>query len=598
MSLPSARQTLRQLSPRRVLLTALALALVATAGGAFVLDHPAAQAGFGQRDWSSFETVTGGDRAYTVAVTHAGGAESSGLTVRHTRYANGSFVETVVPTGAASTLPDGTLSRRSVVHLGDVRYERTTYARGRPSTLEPHVYVDDEGRVVDRREDAAGSVGGSYAEGVERLLAGQVSVAAGTVTRNGTTFARYDVLGDRDAVERLTASESVTGHLLVDDAGRVRYAELRSGDAVVEYRATPGARRSVPSWVATARAKLDPPMSVPDVRAYRRNGTVVLLSPAQWTPDETATLALLADGGPLATVRLPAGDPVFERRENDTYVAVVTPTRSGAALSTDRPDGRGDWARAPERLVVDRTGRNLHDAPVEPGSRLGSVYSVVAAHLRPRNGGGRVLRVDDLQFGEHAGPDTSVTLTVGNGTAARSLTVRARDLSTERFYLLRTADGLEVRNAGGIATHVTPSTRFANRRFVADARFRVRAGGVVVVERPVPERVTQAGPRPLPALLTGVGIRTYDEPPDRALLGRGPELRAMNWTGDTFVTVHSWDYDRLRVGGGVDALHSGALREDETHYYRASDGTTVWVETANGTRLYRGTANGSAVVSP
>ena len=43
---------------------------------------------------------------------------------------------------------------------------------------------------------------------------------------------------------------------------------------------------------------------------------------------------------------------------------------------------------------------------------------------------------------------------------------------------------------------------------------------------------------------------------------------------------------------------TGVVREDATHYYRAADGTTVWVETANGTRLYRGTANGTDVVSP
>lgn len=598
--LRTALQSVRRvsLSPRRLLLVSLALVLAAAVGGAVAFDHPAAQVGVGQRHWSSFETVTDGDGAYAVTVVHAveTSAGTRGTAISYRRAATGSYVETVRPT-AGATLPESDLAGRAVAQFGDVRYERETYPPGSdPATLAPDVYADGDGHVVSR-DQPAGSVGAGYATGVERILATQVYARAGTTTRNGTTFTRYDVLGSRRPVARLTGS-GVTGYLLVDPAGRVRCAELRTtaagGDALT-YRATPGAAPTVPDWVATAREAFDASGSRPDLRAYRRGGRVLLLAEDQWTPERPATVALLSgDGEPVATARLPAGEPAFQRR-GDVYLAAVTATPDGAVLGAAPPGGT--WAHAPERLVVDRRGRNLYDRPVEPGSRLGSVQSVVAAHFRPRNGGGRVLRVDGLRIDEALAQNGTVTLAVGNGTASRSVTVPARNLSGDRFYLLRTPTGLAVRNAGGIAVHVRPPTRFADRRFVADARLRVTVDGVPVVTRPVPRQATRAGERSLDRLLTGVGITAYDEPPDRSLLGRGPELRAMNWTGYTFVAIHSWDYDALAVRGGADVAHPVVVREDHTSYVRARDGTRFWIETENGTRIYEGLADGSAQVS-
>jgi hypothetical protein len=604
VALRDALGTTGRLSALRALLVgAVVLVLLAAASGALLLDHPAAQVGVGRTDWSAFSTVEEG--AYTVSIEERrpAGDGTRGFETRYGQFENGSYVERVERTDSDRSLRQYETVAEETVQLDGTRYERERLVEGHaPETLVPDVYVDDRGRVVRVETASANGVGSNDAAGVEAALAELAYARAGTARWNGTTLLRYDVLGHRDPVERLTARERVTGYVLVDDRGRLRYADLGlegSPSATLRYRAYPGRAPTVPGWVGTARSVLGSPASAPNVTAYRRGSTVLLTSTEQWTPDRPATVAVLdRNGEDVSRARLPAGEPLFERRGNGTYVASLTPTTDGLVVAANASSVAGDEDATPGRVVVDRRGRNLLDVPVGPSGRLGSVYSVTAAHLRPENGGGRVLRVDDLQFGTAVEPDTPVTLAVENGTTSRSLTVPARELSSDRFYLSRTPDGLAFRNSGGIAAHVSPAAGFAERRFVANATLTVTVHGIPVVEKPVPERATQASETPLSELLTGVAIQLYDEPPDGALLGQGERLRAMNWTGYTFVKVHSWDYDALHVSGGFDVFHPDVVREDRTAYYRASDGARFRVETANGTRLFEGTADGTRTVSP
>lgn len=552
---------------------------------------------------SSFSTVPQAGGAYAIEFEERhqtdGGVE--GFTYRFARFANGSAVERVRYLGGGIGGRRPNVSSVVTVRRADVEYERTVHRSDvAPATLVPDVYLAEPGTLVER-SNVGNRASRPAVRSLDVVLDERVLVRNGTATRNGRTFHRFDLAGPKDVLERLAGEDDLTGYVLVTEDRLIRYAAVRTADgsARVTYRASPGRTPAFPSWLPDAKRAFDRDPPALDVRAYRRAGVVSLIAESAWTPARNVSLVVVSeDGAPMGRVRLPANESAFDPRSAGTDVSHLGRRGGGPVLAADATDLEPIGGGTARELIVDWRGRNLRVVPVGAASELASVYSVTAAHLRPRNGGGRVLRVDDLSFGDAVGPDRPVTIRVGNGTSSRSLTVPAGDLSSDRFYLSRTPDGLAVENSGGIATHVSPAGGFADRRFVANATLTVEVWGMAVVERAVPRRATQAGSRPLDELLTGVAIETYDEPPDRSLLGYGDELRSMNWTGYTMLAVHSWDYDALHVTGGVDLFHPDVVREDHTSYYRASDGARFWIETANGTRLYAGTANGTEVVSP
>jgi hypothetical protein len=588
--------------------------LFAAVGGAFLYDHPAAQLGVGETEWSSFSGFRDYERTHSVVVEYTQGSEGRER-MRYTRYPNGSRVTEIETIGSGNLSRGNGVVRYTEVQADGIRYEVEDYRKGyKPEVIEPDVYYDAVSNTVYEREEynETDESDPAYPTVFEGVFSRVSYTRNGTQEWNNRKFTRYDVLDQRGVVGVLTGAEVATGYVLVNDENEVRYVELDASDVSnpLVYETYPEAVQEFPSWIPDVEERFAEEPGHRKPHAYDRGSYLLLTGYSQWTPTENITVALVnrvGDGG-IRKARIKAGEQVFARTgdNHDKYVAYLNSEDKGISLTRNRTrrkqDGNldinpDDVYPRPD-LIFDRQGVNVYEVPIEPGSALGSVYSVTASHLLPENGGGRVLRVDSLKIGEMFSGNDSVTVTVGNKTETRSVTKTKSELSRNRFYLMRTRGGVELENSDGIVTHVTPSDGFAEKRFVSNATIEVTVDGIPIVRKPVPERATQASSEPLDELLTGVGIQLYSTPPDRAMLGHGRRIISMDWERHTLLKIHSWDYDTLRVSGGEEIGFPSVISEDQTGYYRLRDGESFRVETGDGITLYEGVANGSKTVSP
>jgi len=233
-----------------VLVTA---ALVAGVGGFLLFDHPLAQAGFGQADGSSFSNFEG-DNGYSVVV-ESGADPEKRRRVEQTQYANGSYVTDVEALGARNLSRDGVV-RRQTVRDAKVGYRARHYENGtRPRTVAPHLYYDrDENTVYERGE--YDEVDTMNRHGYERLFSKLAYARNGTQTWNGEKHERYDALGEKSPLRRLTAPAEVHGYILVDDDREILYARLSSGDSLpLVYETYAEPLTEFPSWVSSVEER-------------------------------------------------------------------------------------------------------------------------------------------------------------------------------------------------------------------------------------------------------------------------------------------------------------------------------------------------------
>lgn len=251
----------------------------------------------------------------------------------------------------------------------------------------------------------------------------------------------------------------------------------------------------------------------------------------------------------------------------------------------------------PARVVVDRRGLNYYDLPVQPARNLGWWRSIEPAHLRPSNGGGRVLSLSDYSVTAGLQDSTPVTFVVENRTVRRSVTVSKEALDPGRVYLVRTEDGLVAMTDPPLAPmNISTPGGYADRRFVANATFTVVVDGVPVERTRLPKRVTRASDTPLSELTTGVSMRLADDPsdlPERYQDDPGD----YDWTDHTVLYLHNWNYETLVVSGASNSS-GGNCPLDNTCFYRISDGTKLRIETADGTVLFEDTVDGNRTVAP
>lgn len=605
MGLRPLSELVRWVSIAKAFLLILSVSILAVAlGGVLLYDYPAAHLGVGETDWSSFSGFGDDGKTYSVVAEYSQGSEGREEMV-YTQYSNGSRVTEVRAVGSGNLSRGDGVVRYTTVQTDGVRYEVEEYRDGYdPEVIEPDVYYDANSNIVYEREEYNETdIGPGYPSIFKGIFSGLSYTRNGTHTWKGRAYARYDVLDQRDVLGVLTGADEATGYVLLNDDNEVRYAKVSAADGSnpLIYKTYPGAVTQSHSSVRTVEGMFTYEPAQREIHAYYQGGYVLLTSSSQWTPSVNITVALVdrADDK-TKTDRLEAGELVFEER-NGNYIAYLKIGGEEVSLTKDRvQNGSGEIyvGGYPKPIIVfDRKGINVYEVPIEPKSALGSLYSVTASHLLPKNGGGRVLRVDDLEMGEMFSRNDSVTITVVNATKTRSITKKKNELSNNRFYLTRTPEGLEVENSDGIVTHVTPSKGFSERRFVANATLEVTADGLPIVRKPVPERATRASSEPLDELLTGVGIHLYDTPPDGSMLGHGRRIRSMDWGGHTLLKVHSWDYDTLRVSGGEDMGFPSVIHEDQTGYYRLRDGERFRVETGDGRTLHEGVADGTETVS-
>lgn len=595
-----------------VLLILFAIVLTASVGWVLMYDHPAAQVGFGKTDASSFSQFEDNNKTYSVVAEYT--IFEGKRKTTHVRYPNGSKVTEVETIDSVSEGDE--VIHSTTVRAEEVRYEAERYNEEYdPEIIGPDVYYDSSRNVVYSREkyNKSDNTNPGYNPDIRLgyILSDFSYTKNGSQRWVGTSYTRYDILDTRDFIELFTRAEVGNGYVLVNNDGEIRYAELKSADGsqVLVYETHAEVLRAFPSWITEIEEKFSKEPRHRNIHAYDMGSHLLLTGSAQWIPSENITVALIERDDEMEKYQIKEGERVF-RRVNGNYVSYLDDTGNGISLvqnsarvSKNESIGIESENVYPKpEIIFDRHGINVYEVAVEPKSSLIWMRSAIAAHLLPRNGGGRVLRVDDLKLGNTFSSNASISITVGNKTENRSITTRADKLSSDRFYLMRTPEGLEIENSGGIASHVTPSDEFADERFVANASIEVRVNGIPVVQKPVPERVTQAGSKPLDELLTGVRIQLYDTPPDGAMLGQGERIRSMNWENHILLDVHSWDYDSLRVSSVDELLPASPVydlevNEDYTGYYRLDEGDSFRIYTDNRT-LYRGVANGSKLISP
>lgn len=582
----------------------LTLAVVGAGGTVLVADQPFATLGIGTTTGDEFTLTEQTTDNYTVTVKQSRPVSNGRVNLTNTisKTADGTRIERrTYSTTNWSALRDNVTHSESVVVNG-TGYQMQTYRNGTtPPTIRPDWLVVGN-RTYDRlspdeAEDVGSSVFGTYI-----LRHELVYTHSGSVTRNGETLQKYTVVGTQTGILQLFMPDRASGYLLVDDERRIRYATItfhgsQGANSTMEYIATPDDTLTTPDWVSTAKQLPNTSQQRPPLTAYWTQRGVVVTGAETWTPPANATITLVYESGQQRTTSLNTSRPLPYETNSTLNQLFVAQTPTGITMQASPPDGATAGDR-PKRIIVDADGLNYYNLRVQSTQTLVSWYSITPARLRPSNGGGRVFRVDSFGVNFDLRDETTVTFTIGNQSVSRSLTVPAANLSLDRFYLIRTPDGLAVTNDDRIGPYeLSPPDETASRRFVANATLTISVDGIPVASKQPPEYVTQASDRELARIQTGVSVQTHAKAPDHPMHSTEEYLESQNWTGHTLVDVHNWNYEAVYVEGPL-GLHPSRCGLDQTCYYRAPDGATITVKTPNGTVLYHRAVEGNETITP
>lgn len=586
---------------------ALGLAVVLLVVGVtatLLLDHPLAAAGVGTTPSTAFESVDEVDRPFVaeleIVTTTSAGSGTRRVTM--VRRPDGTEIRTFRVSASGSVAPPDVTTSETVV-FEETGYERLIYRTGvEPYVVEPHVLR----RGTRTYERVDGSKNVVRSTGLWYTLARVAFVRNGSSVRNGESLRVYEAVSRRTDGLALLDRGGASGRVLVDQAGRLRTVNVtiqspRGGETSVRYDVELGESRSVPGWVSTARTlPPEPPAGGadrPSVAAYRSTNGLVLVANGSWTPPRDTRLFVFFEDRERVQVSLNDSRSVFRPSRNGSHVAYVVPSADGASIQDSLPAGEAQLRGHPTRIVVDRRGVNYYDQRVRSTRALGWWRSIEAAHLRPSNGGGRVVHVSSYSVTDSLPDSAPVSFVVGNESVRQSVTVSKDELDDGRVYLVRTPDGLAAMTDPPLAPmNLSVPGGVADRRFVANATLTVVVNGVPVKHTGLAERVTRASGTPRSELLTGISMRLADDPSDLEE-HRRDDVAEYDWSNHTVLSLHNWNYDTLAVTDD-DGERAEKCPLDHTCFYRIADGNRVRIETGNGTVLFEDSVNGTREVAP
>lgn len=213
-----------------------------------IFEHPLAKLGVGGTPGSEFETLDHHAETYSEHLTHNVSDGERTFETSHSviHFANGSTVRTQRVLVDPERLGDVRVSQEARLDGRGYRMER--FRNGtHPSASETDGIV--EGQTVYERIPASNV--NTFGLADRSILSELVYARDGTTTRNGETFVRYDVVGERgDTVPAL--GDAIRGYVLVTPNQEViRYAFVETSEARLVYSSSLQADAGIPRWVRT-----------------------------------------------------------------------------------------------------------------------------------------------------------------------------------------------------------------------------------------------------------------------------------------------------------------------------------------------------------